>query len=297
VPCSNQACVANGNTASCTGNCTPGATECTNNGVSTCSGVGAWGPPQACTNQTCLVTGTTAACKGVCAPNQVECNTTTAQQSCSASGTWATPTNCVNQTCVGSGPGSQCQGQCAPNQAQCSGQQPQNCSPSGMWQNNGNSCGGRACFNGECTGSDCSSFVPGTCASATCDFRSNTCCVNLSGGSSPCLSGVDASCPASTTIDYAPAHCRYSCDCPAGQSCCGELNLSLLKGAVECQLVPDNGSCVAPGPGYITAQTCASDEECKNGQPCVAQSCFGTTYYFCGLQSQAPFNCTTVSAQ
>jgi hypothetical protein len=61
---------------------------------------------------------------------------------------------------------------------------------------------------------------------------------------------------------------------------------------VECQLVPDNASCKAPAAGYITAQLCQQDAECKNGQRCIAQTCLGATFFFCGLQSEAPFNCT-----
>ena len=168
-----------------------------------------------------------------------------------------------------------------------------------MWQNNGNSCGGRACYNGECTGADCSNFAPGNCGTPTCDFRSNSCCVTLAASSTyACVPGIDAGC----TAPAEPVHCRYSCDCPGGESCCGVLNTSTFTGAVECQLLPDNSSCGAPGPGYITAQLCAMDEECKNGQRCIPQACLGipattATFYFCGLQSMAPYNCQPVLAQ
>jgi hypothetical protein len=55
--------------------------------------------------------------------------------------------------------------------------------------------------------------------------------------------------------------------------------------------VPSGGSCTAPSSGYVTEQLCAQDEECQNGQPCIAQTCLGSTFYFCGLISQAPYNC------
>ena len=55
-----------------------------------------------------------------------------------------------------------CQGVCSPTQLQCNGQQPQNCSATGTWQNNG-ACGGQVCFNGVCTGADCSSYTMAEC--------------------------------------------------------------------------------------------------------------------------------------
>jgi hypothetical protein len=43
----------------------------------------------------------------------------------------------------------------------------------------------------------------------------------------------------------------------------------------------------------VTAQLCQQDAECKNGLPCIAQTCvFGAMFHFCGLQSQAPYRCT-----
>jgi hypothetical protein len=171
-----------------------------------------------------------------------------------------------------------------------------------MWQNNGTACGGRACFNGECTGADCTNFTPAnncTGNGVTCDFRSNTCCVTLATTSSAvCVPGAGTACTPPAEAD----HCRYSCDCPGGYSCCGVLNTATYAGIIGCQQLSDNSSCVAPGPGYITAQLCQQDEECKNGQRCIDQLCLGlpasyAIFHFCGLQSQAPYNCTVYSAQ
>jgi hypothetical protein len=50
---------------------------------------------------------------------------------------------------------------------------------------------------------------------------------------------------------------------------------------------------VQPPAGSATARLCEQDEECKNGQRCIAQTCiFGAMFKLCGLQSQAPYNCT-----
>ena len=147
------------------------------------------------------------------------------------------------------------------------------------------------CFNGACTGADCSTFTPATCGSTNCDVRSNTCCITLS--TSPtgrCVSGTTSSCNSSE----ATFHCRYSCDCPAGQSCCGTLNPSnlLSGGDATCQTVAPGGSCTPP-PGLASAQLCLQDEECQNGAKCIYQSCtiFGANFHLCGLQSQSPYNC------
>jgi hypothetical protein len=78
------------------------------------------------------------------------------------------------------------------------------------------------------------------------------------------------------------------------------LNTATFMGSLGCQQLADNSSCVAPGPGYITTQLCAQDQECKNGQRCIGQTCFGLstpTLYFCGLVSQAPYNCKPATVQ
>jgi hypothetical protein len=174
---------------------------------------------------------------------------------------------------------------------QCSGEQPQNCSSTGTWQNNGASCGGQVCFNGACTGADCSSYTVADCnGTQACDVRSNTCCITVSlNPTGRCVSGTTSTC----NSNEAPFHCRYSCDCPAGDSCCGAINTSTLTGNATCQAVASGGSCSVPAGFTAAAQLCEQDEECMNGQRCIAQTCvFNAMFKFCGLQSQAPYNCT-----
>src|SRR5260370_24116470 len=48
------------------GACSPGATQCSGNGVQPCGNNGQWGAAQACNSQTCV----TGACAGMCAPGQ-----------------------------------------------------------------------------------------------------------------------------------------------------------------------------------------------------------------------------------
>jgi hypothetical protein len=201
----------------------------------------------------------------------------------------------VNQTCVGTGVPSQCTGNCAPGQVQCNGAQPQNCGASGTWQNNGSSCGGRACLSGACTGADCTTYNTPICAGdAGCDLRSNTCCVTETlPPVGTCNAGTDAGCSGSGSPQ--PFHCLYSCDCPAGQSCCGEINGSAFPfpGTAVCQTVAAGGSCKITTGFTAAAQLCEQSVECQNGQACIAQTCvFGSHFKFCGVQSAPPYSCT-----
>jgi hypothetical protein len=85
----------------------------------------------------------------------------------------------------------------------------------------------------------------------------------------------------------------YSCDCPAGDSCCGELNGGTFAGTAVCQHVASGGSCAVTTGYTVSAQLCEQSEECMNGQRCIAQTCvFSSHFKFCGLQSQAPYYCT-----
>jgi hypothetical protein len=45
----------------------------------------------------------------------------------------------------------------------------------------------------------------------------------------------------------------------------------------------------------VTAQLCEQNEECQNGQPCIAQSCIlGAMFHFCGVQSEPPYSCHAI---
>jgi hypothetical protein len=72
------------------------------------------------------------------------------------------------------------------------------------------------------------------------------------------------------------------------------VDTSTLSGSATCQSVPNGGSCSGPATSTTaTAQLCEQDEECKNGQACISQSCvFGAMFKLCGLQSQKPYSCT-----
>jgi hypothetical protein len=104
------------------------------------------------------------------------------------------------------------------------------------------------------------------------------------------VAGNDAGCTGSAS----PFHCQYACECAAGDSCCGAIEKAFpYTGSASCQAVPSGGSCTGPA-AEATAQLCKQSAECKNGQPCIAQTCtaFAAKFQFCGLQSGPPFDCT-----
>jgi hypothetical protein len=192
--------------------------------------------------------------------------------------------------------GGNCGGTCVPGTVQCDGLQPQLCDDTGTWQSNGDACEvQQTCVGGVCQGVNCSTYNPPVCdGTATCDLHSNTCCVTpaLPKPTGVCVAGDDASCAAGAS----PFHCQYACECAAGDSCCGVLNTTTYAGAATCQNVPSGGSCTAAA-GEATAQLCKQDAECKNGLPCIAQTCvFGSMFQFCGVQMQAPYRCSANDA-
>lgn len=137
---------------------------------------------------------------------------------------------------------------------------------------------------------DCpADYVPQMCGTAPCDYRSNTCCVNVQ-FQARCIPGNKSKC----NSDEASLHCLQACECGAGSVCCGVLNTILGEVTTECQSIPDGGLC-NPHPAtntQISEQLCGTDAECTAGQGCIKQTCeYGVTTSICGLVSEAPFDC------
>jgi hypothetical protein len=183
-----------------------------------------------------------------------------------------------------------------PGTDRCNGQQPQNCSTAGAWQDNGAACiDQQTCVGGACTGANCSTYTAPVCnGTATCDLHSNTCCVTPAlPPTGVCVAGNTATCASGAS----PFHCQYACECPTGESCCGVINTTNLSGSATCQAVANGGSCTAQTSNQATAQLCKQDAECKNGQRCIAQTCtLGAKFQFCGVQNAPPFNCKADAA-
>ncbi|MGO9833804.1 MAG: hypothetical protein ACLP1X_06285 [Polyangiaceae bacterium] len=139
------------------------------------------------------------------------------------------------------------------------------------------------------------------CNETPCDLQSNTCCVTQFITGSSCIEhsgSANQGCPANT----AAFSCLQASDCTtAGQVCCGEADSTAQTAGTSCKTVAAGGSpCGASSSTAAYAQICTTTKECKNGMQCVAQVCAvvisGVTanahLTMCGLQTQAPFNCT-----
>jgi len=138
-------------------------------------------------------------------------------------------------------------------------------------------------------GNSCGPYTPPICGTTPCDLHTNICCLTLS-LAGRCLSKDDGgTCNSATEVTI---QCSDECECPTGDVCCGVRNG--LTATTECQAVPTGGHC-QPYPQTATtasAQFCARSAECTLGDECIYQTCtLGANLYFCGLQTQSPFNC------
>jgi hypothetical protein len=127
-------------------------------------------------------------------------------------------------------------------------------------------------------GGSSSGYLVPSCGTP-CDLRSNTCCLPADGGvdAAYCMSGTTRSCG----TDVATFHCGGVADCPAGDVCCGDYDLSALTAETVCQ-----------PPSCALAQFCRTSAECPSGLKCTAQSCaLGAHVYLCGVKSGPPYNC------
>jgi len=139
-------------------------------------------------------------------------------------------------------------------------------------------------------------YVPPTCGTTPCDLRANKCCITVDFSTftlkGRCVPAAQACKSSEQTV-----RCLQACECGGDQSCCGVGNQITASVQTVCQSVPNGGFCQPhtddPNPAQAAEQFCKTDEECKNGQPCIAQTCTTANAKFslCGLQSQKPFEC------
>jgi hypothetical protein len=125
-----------------------------------------------------------------------------------------------------------------------------------------------------------------------CDLHSNTCCLTTSLGGT-CLPGANATCPSS----QATVHCLEGEECPCSTSCCGDIITILGEVKSRCVPLVQGQSCpfVPWTNTQLGVQLCKTDDECKNGQPCIHQMCaYGAVLYMCGLQPDMPLNCVQI---
>ncbi len=92
--------------------------------------------------------------------------------------------------------------------------------------------------------------------------------------------------------------CVEKTDCPGNQVCCGTADALGMTAGSECQDVSTTNNQCTPAATTLkgSAQLCQTNAECKNGMTCTWQDCMVGTLMpsltMCGIQSQAPFNCS-----
>ena len=105
------------------------------------------------------------------------------------------------------------------------------------------------------------------CGAASCDTQKETCCALADGGGG-CVAGTTAACPAGS----ATLHCTEAADCDPGSICCGNIDFQSGTPSTACA-----ATC-------STFQFCGTSAECRTGEPCAVQSCFGRVVEMCGRQ-------------
>jgi len=126
------------------------------------------------------------------------------------------------------------------------------------------------------------------CGTATCSTPGELCCY-----SSIAPAGAPDHCAASTAQCGAPnIACDETSDCAAGSVCCtgvAVLPKDASVGGFEaatCQVEATAGCIEKQGVGSSSVQVCKTDEECRNGKPCVLQNCHGRALQTCGPDAQ-----------
>lgn len=126
------------------------------------------------------------------------------------------------------------------------------------------------------------------CGTATCSTPGELCCY-----SSIAPAGAPDHCATSPAQCGAPnIACDETSDCAAGSVCCtgvAVLPKDASVGGFEaatCQVEATSGCIEKQGAASSSVQVCKTDEECRNGKPCVLQNCHGRALQTCGPDAQ-----------
>jgi len=206
--------------------CTPGATQCSGNGVQTCGDGGSWGSPSACVDQTCV----SGACTGMCAPGQTNAlacgNCGTDTQTCSG-GAWQSGGSCAGQGC-------------APDAMQaCNTYGTQSCSTSCAW--------------GSCSCASAPVCVPGATTCSAVDLQTCDPCGQW-GAAVPCPSGKTCGggvCTATPPSCQPGGRGMTDCGSAGDESCCTSLEVTAGTFDRTYDLGPDGGVAVPADGGAI----------------------------------------------
>lgn len=132
------------------------------------------------------------------------------------------------------------------------------------------------------------------CGSTACDLSTHICCLTQA---------LQATCIANTAMCPSMAAsfgCLQKSDCPTGKVCCAVADVSTSTAGTACQDVASQGDKCLPATSAnsASAQACQTSAECVNGATCSWQDCavsgipMEPELVLCGVQSEAPFNCS-----
>ena len=267
----------------CTGVCSPGATQCDGLVLKTCNGNAQWDGLTPC-SFVCE----NDACVGECKPGAKRCDTK-AVQVCNVHGQWEDkPGGDCQYVCKNGA----CAGQCTPGATRCLGKWAQSCDSDGNWVSDvlcPFACDGAACV-GECVpgATQCDATTVQTCdalgqwqVGLTCPFVcQNGACIGMCmPGTHKCTGTALQSCDANGKWDSG-APCSYVCQ---NGSCSGQC----VPGSKQCSGL-DLQSCSVTGQ-WTAEQTCPY--VCQGGAcsgQCIpgSKKCSGLVPQMCGALGQ-----------
>jgi hypothetical protein len=274
----------------CTGECTPGAAQCSDQMPLVCDVTGQWTSEGACPF-VCA----DGQCAGQCVPGSMQCSGG-APQTCDSNGSWVSQSPCPFVCSAG-----QCAGECNPGAAQCAGLVPQTCNSQGRWvsaQSCPFACNAGLCV-GECVAGDtqCLDVVPRTCGAdgewtslAACPFACNNgqCAGQCVPGDARCTNDTLETCNAQG-LWQATSSCENGCadeercefpdtcghwlqgccsgECQAGLGC----NTECLYGTV-CDVFY-GCSCIDNATVSSCEMPSCAQAGCGAGQACIEELC------------------------
>jgi hypothetical protein len=199
-----------------------------------------------------------------------------------------------------------CTGSCTPSTTGCSGSQPQICSASGIWQDNGAACG--ECY--ACSAGACAPATGGGCNDGNACTQTDTCLSGVCTGGNPVTCTASDNCHVPGTCDSATGTCSNplasGANCQGVQACiawypdCDQDTYGSNKAPVySCSSPTGTPACPAGFSGVYVANNGDCCDTDKNAHP--QQLAYFTTPDACGstTQSATPYdyNCNGTDDQ
>ena len=262
----------------------------------------------ACTGATSLCSASTtdggaATCTSSCAGGTSLCNGSCVNSQTDPSACGSSCASCP-YVCIGG----VCSGSCTPATSGCSGSQPQTCSASGTWVDNGAACG--ACY--VCSSGGCSPSSGGGCNDGNACTQTDTCTNGVCIGSNPVVCTASDACHVAGACNTSTGVCSVQplapdANCQSGQTCiqwypdCDQDGYGNPSGPAvnSCSSPTGAPACPAGFTGvYVASNTDCCDRD-MNAHP--TQTAYFTTPDACGstTQTAAPYdyNCNGTDEQ